>query len=141
MVFPRANDIISAWRGTSANLRARLKPTPMSNDIAPIFIIGCGRSGTSLLGEIFAAHRMVGYVYEPYDLWAAIHPATDFLRLYSNSEHHCLLDARWATSPAKRRFQRLMSPPPGFILVEKSPVNALRIGFLEAIAQALDSYT
>ena len=31
------------------------------------------------------------------------------------------------------RFQRLMSPPPNFTLIEKSPINALRIGFLEAI--------
>ena len=79
-------------------------------------------------------HPRVKYIYEPYDLWAAIHPATDFLQLYSRDEHHCLLDAGSATSLARSRFQRLMSSPPDFTLVEKSPVNALRIGFLDAIA-------
>src|SRR5690348_9780419 len=58
----------------------------------------------------------------------------DFNQLYSRGECHCLLDARSATSTTKLRFRRLMSPPSGFTLVEKSPINALRIGFLEAVA-------
>ena len=64
----------------------------------------------------------------------------------SHSSSHRLpsaLFARRAPLPARRgfgdqlarsRFQRLMSSPPDFTLVEKSPVNALRIGFLDAIA-------
>jgi Sulfotransferase family len=133
-MIPLARTLGYMVRGTRAKLRARLKPIPASDDVAPIFIIGCGRSGTTLLGELFAMHPRVSYTCEHYDYWAAIHPVTDFLQLYSHSERHCLLDARSVTSAAECRFQRLMSPLPGFILVEKSPINALRIGFLEAIA-------
>ena len=132
-ITPFARTLYYASRGTKARLRARLQPTPVPADVAPVFIIGCGRSGTSILGEALAMHPRVSYIYEPYDLWAAIHPASDFLQLYSHGEHHCLLDARFATSKARIRFQRLMSPPPNFTLIEKSPINALRIGFLEAI--------
>lgn len=132
-IIPLVRTFHYAARGTRAKLRARLKPMLAPGDMAPIFIIGCGRSGTTLLGDLFAMHPRVSYIYEPYDLWAAIDPVTDFLQLYSRGDYHCLLDARSVTSAAKNRFQRLMSPRPGLTLVEKSPINSLRIGFLEAL--------
>jgi hypothetical protein len=61
-------------------------------------------------------------------------PVTDFLQLYSRGEHHCLLRAEAVTATARRRFRRLMSAPPGFTFVEKSPINTLRIGYLDAVA-------
>jgi hypothetical protein len=118
----------------SAEARARLTRTTATGDFSPVFIIGCGRSGTTLLGEMLAVHPQVKYIYEPNDLWAAIHPATDFLQLYKRGEHHCILDSGVVTESTMIRFQRLMSPPSGFTLVEKSPTNALRLGFLNAIA-------
>jgi hypothetical protein len=132
--IPLARILYYKTLGANARLRASLKPTPASNNVAPIFIIGCGRSGTSILGEALATHPRVRYFYEPYELWAAINPVTDFLQLYSRDEHHCILDAHSASSAARIRFQRLMSPAPGFTMVEKSPINAFRIGFLEALA-------
>ncbi|MGE5134183.1 MAG: sulfotransferase family protein [Gemmatimonadota bacterium] len=123
-----------ALRGTRARIHAGLPLAPPATDRPPVFIIGCGRSGTTLLGEIFATHPQVSYRYEPYHRWAAIDPVTDFLQLYSRGGHHCLLDAGSATPAARRRFRRLMTAPPGFTLVEKSPINALRIGYLDALA-------
>jgi Sulfotransferase family len=123
-----------AARGARARVLARARIKWELNVRAPIFIIGCGRSGTTLLGELFAAHPEVRYRYEPYHLWAAMEPATDFLQLYSHGKHHCLLDASSVTATARRRFRRLMSVPHGFTFVEKSPINALRIGYLDALA-------
>jgi Sulfotransferase family len=123
-----------ATRGARARVLARV---PVKSELRyrpPIFIIGCGRSGTTVLGELFAAHPAVLYRYEPYHLWAAMDPVTDFLQLYSRGEHHCLLGADAVTSIAQRRFRRLMSAPPGFTFVEKSPINTLRIGYLDAVA-------
>lgn len=114
---------------------ARVRPTPAPGVRAPIFIIGCGRSGTTVLGRMFDAHPAVRYLYEPNHLWAAIDPATDFLQLYSRSEeHHCLLDASSVTAMTQRRFSRLMSVSPHLVLVEKNPINSLRIGYLNALA-------
>jgi hypothetical protein len=45
----------------------------------PVFIIGCGRSGTTILGQVLSAHPEVYYLFEPYHLWAAIDPMTDVL--------------------------------------------------------------
>jgi hypothetical protein len=132
--MPLTRTLVYALRATRARVLARVRPLPAWEIPAPIFIIGCGRSGTSLIGDLLAPHPAVSYLYEPYDRWAAIEPVTDFVELYSHGEHYCLLDASSATVTARRRFRRLMAPPPGFTLVEKNPINALRIGYLEAMA-------
>jgi CelD/BcsL family acetyltransferase involved in cellulose biosynthesis len=134
LIRPLARTAFYAARGARQRVRARVPPRLATGAGAPIFIIGCGRSGTTLLGELFATHPAVRYLYEPYDLWAAIQPVTDFLHLYAHGEHHCLLDAGSVTDGARRRFGRLMSARPGTTLVEKSPINALRIGYLDALA-------
>ena len=130
---PLARTAFYTLRGAAPQIRARMPISISSGDQAPIFIIGCGRSGTTLLGELFAKHPEVSYRYEPYNLWAAVDPITDFLQLYSRGEHHCLLDASSATTRAQLRFRRLMSVPAGLTLVEKNPVNALRIDYLESL--------
>jgi hypothetical protein len=104
------------------------EPTPM------IFIIGCGRSGTTLLGNMIGAHPEVSYLLEPYGVWTAISPAMDVTQVFSRGERHCLLDANSVTPEARRKFQRLMSRPPGITLVEKTPHNTWRIGYLNALA-------
>jgi hypothetical protein len=131
---PLARTAFYTLRGAKPRIRARI-PTPVSSDgQAPIFIIGCGRSGTTLLGELFAKHPEISYLYEPSHLWAAVDPITDTRQLYARGEHRCLLDASSATATAQLRFRRLMSPPTGLTLAEKSPANALRIDYLESIA-------
>jgi Sulfotransferase family len=133
-VMPLVRTTFYSIQGARADVRARLATKTFNDDFTPVFIIGSGRSGTTVLGDIFAMHPMVKYIYEPYDLWAAIQPTTDFLHLYKRGEHHCMLGADAATREARIRFQRLMRPRRGLTLVEKTPINALRIGFLDAIA-------
>jgi hypothetical protein len=133
-IRPFARTSYYAARGVWARVLARAWWLSPSHDPTPIFIIGCGRSGTTLLGELFAKHPQIFYRYEPYHLWAAIQPATDFVQIYSRGEHHCLLDGNSVTPTAQGRFQRLMSPSPGLTLVEKSPINTLRLGYLDAMA-------
>ena len=133
-VIPLVRTTFYSVQGVRAEARARLTPKTFTENFTPVFIIGSGRSGTTLLGDIFAMHPRVKYIYEPYDLWAAVHPASDFLQLYRRGEHHCMLDADAVTRETRIRFQRLMKPRPRFTFVEKTPINALRLGFLNAIA-------
>jgi hypothetical protein len=131
---PLGRTMFFAARIGWARVLARVQVESELGPPAPIFIIGCGRSGTTLLGKMFDAHPAVRYLYEPYHLWAAIEPATDFLQLFSHSEFHCLLDASAVTATAQHRFRRMMSTRSTFTLVEKNPINTLRIGYLNCLA-------
>lgn len=133
LVRPLARTSFYMMRKARAQVRASIGRPSMRNGPAPIFIIGCGRSGTTLLGELLAMHPSISYKYEPYDLWTGVDSVTDVLQLYSSGDHHCLLDATAVTDATRCRFERLFTTKPGFTLVEKSPINALRIGFLEAL--------
>src|SRR5436190_22514624 len=43
----------------------------------PIFILGIGRSGTTILGSLMSIHKDVGFLNEPKALWYSILPETD----------------------------------------------------------------
>ena len=47
------------------------------NDFAPIFIIGCGRSGTTILGKTLSKHPDIKYLNERRDLWHRAYPEFD----------------------------------------------------------------
>ena len=104
----------------------------------PVFILGCGRSGTTLLGRLLSMHDGTHYLCEPYHLWAAVDPLTDAIKLYTSGTPRAFMDASHANAGARRRFDRLLARPAGAsasdVVVEKSPINTLRIGYLEALA-------
>ncbi len=101
------------------------------------FLIGCGRSGTTILGQIFSRHNEVGYFFEPYHLWTAIDPLTDVLNLYHRLDAHFLMDASHANEEARLRFHRIFIERyfniNTKILIEKTPLNAMRIGYLNSL--------
>jgi hypothetical protein len=103
-----------------------------------VFVIGCGRSGTTLLGDMLAQHPQVVYVFEPYHLWTAVDPRTDASDFYRGSAGRCLLGDADSTPDLRRRFWRAFAPAyrrhPDKVLVEKTPINTLRIGYLNSLA-------
>ena len=134
LVRPYARTALHALRGVQARLGARVQRPMPEDSRPPIFLIGCGRSGTTLLGQLFSTHPTVRYLHEPYHFWAAVEPKTDFLQLYSRGEHHCILTEELLTPRAQRRFRCLFATKSGVTLLEKSPINAMRIGYLNAIS-------
>ncbi len=104
----------------------------------PVFLIGCGRSGTTILGNLLSQHPDVCYLFEPYHLWAAVDPMTDVLNLFHRIDACLMMNGdRW-TAAAQNRFNRLIISKQhctkATILIEKTPHNALRIGYLNALA-------
>ena len=106
--------------------------------ISPVFLIGCGRSGTTILGHILSLHPNIFYLFEPYHLWAAINPITDAINLYHRTHARCFMDESYHDETSQIRFNRLILGVSGCkninFIVEKTPLNTLRIGYLNALA-------
>ncbi|MFN2525858.1 MAG: sulfotransferase [Actinomycetota bacterium] len=96
----------------------------------PVFIVGAPRSGSSLLHSILVSSRQVGHWSgEAHEVWEAEHhPA---LRDWESN----VLEAADATPEVRARIRRqfFLATGPRRRFLEKTPRNALRIPFIEAI--------
>ncbi len=103
----------------------------------PVFIFACGRSGTTILGKLFAPHPEVCYLREPYHLWAAIDPTLDVTNLHVYTPPKLWWDVNDTTDTIRTRFARLIlgerERTGRRVLIEKTPHNIYRIGLLEAL--------
>lgn len=104
----------------------------------PIFIIGCGRSGTTIFGTVLSHHRSVTYLNEPRYIWFSSYPETDVWtrktlqrngRVYLNAS-----DVDDRKSEKLRRLFHLETVLSGHsVLIEKLPMNNFRLDFIKAI--------
>lgn len=125
-------------------LHARSRRLSLKRDVAapmdfPIaFVHGCGRSGTTILGRVLQSHPGIHYLFEPYHAWAVVDPNTDMLRLYTDGRGATIMRGEEVTEETRERFRRVILSE-GVrsgrgLLVEKTPINALRLGYLEILA-------
>lgn len=103
----------------------------------PAFVIGCGRSGTTILGTVLSHHPAVTYLNEPRELWVRAIPAADIWTPEARARGGALaLDAAAAGWTARRRLRRLLAKRVARSgrprLVEKLPINSFRLGFIDA---------
>lgn len=99
----------------------------MNQPRPPIILFGNTRSGTSVIQQVLAAHPDVAAWYEPRNLWQYADPG----------RNHDEFDEHDATEKVKRyvrqRFLEYQNENGGRIIVEKTPVNVLRIPYVRAI--------
>lgn len=88
-------------------------------------IVGCARSGTSILGELVASHPDVTYIFEAHHFWESLGTGVD-------GSHR--LEAAHATPDVQARVRDWFRAQgaPGRMIAEKTPRNILRIPFLRA---------
>ncbi len=104
----------------------------------PIFIVGCGRSGTTILGDTLAIHTSVTYLNEYRQLWADAYPATDVWSESARQRAGRLDLTESACTPQRNRrllvnfyCETYATGRPR--LVEKLPINSFRLPFLDAV--------
>ncbi len=89
-------------------------------------IMGCARSGTSILGELIASHPEVKYKHEAHAIW-------DKAGLGENESHR--LTAAHATLEVARLIRKKFEEEKGESLwfAEKCPRSVLRVPFIRAV--------
>lgn len=73
----------------------------------PVFILGTGRSGTTILGILLSMHREVGFLNEPKALWHSAFAEEDLIGSYSSGSANYRLGRKDATQRVKRDMLRL----------------------------------
>ncbi len=103
----------------------------------PIFILGTGRSGTTILGVVLSMHKDVGYLNEPKAIWHLIHPHEDIIGNYSLNHVKYRLTAEEATNEmcqrAAQMFGAYLSATGSKRLVDKYPELIFRVDFVKDI--------
>jgi len=105
-----------------------------------VFLTGCGRSGTTILGEALGRHPDVRFLNDRFDLWIHDLPMTDVWGLNPQDAGRtgakiamCFsdLDDPAVRSGVERIRERLERERGGArVLIEKTAINNFRLGFL-----------
>ncbi len=114
------------------------KRLPLLNKVKrPIFIVGTGRSGTTILGLVLSIHRDVGFLNEPKALWHTIYPYEDLIGSYSCETARYQLSAEDVTDEiiqsAHRLFGAYLIAVASKRVVDKYPELIFRTAFVREI--------
>lgn len=92
----------------------------------PIVVVGAPRSGTTLLGRLLEAHPALFHVKEPRLTWRFGNDGKSDMLAPEDARPEVRRHIRTAFAAAVRQGQRSR-------LIEKTPSNSLRMGFVEAV--------
>jgi hypothetical protein len=125
----------AAVRRRACRLACRLGKRPVLD--RPVFIIGCGRSGTTALGHVISVHPSVTYLNERKHLWTSAYPVTDLWSTRSRARGGRLELTEADLTPEGTRelianFHCETVVFGGPRIVEKFPANNFRLPFLDA---------
>lgn len=119
--------------GGYSKLHMSLSQQP--SELKTVFIVGCGRSGSSLLGKLLSAHPKILFLNEPREVWMQAFPEFDVWsvkakdrggKLKLSESHACT----YRTSQLTSILKTIASKVGKSVLLEKTPENAFRLEWL-----------
>lgn len=104
---------------------------------SPVFVLGTGRSGTTVLGLLLSMHKQVGFLNEPKALWHCLYPSEDLIGSYTNVPASYRLDSDAVGPRVVKKAQRLFGAylfwSCSSRVVDKYPELIFRVPFVRAI--------
>ncbi len=104
----------------------------------PVFIVGCGRSGTTIFGTALSCHPQITFLNEARQLWRSCYPVTDIWSIRARDSGGKLVLTKDDANPKSNRklhrlfrLETLKTKRP--VLVEKLPINNFRLPFIYEI--------
>lgn len=103
----------------------------------PIFIVGTGRSGTTILGLLMSMHKDVGFLNEPKALWHSIYPWEDLIGSYYRGPAQYRLKSEDASpeviSAVHKLYGAFLTSTCSSRVVDKYPELIFRLSFVKEI--------
>ena len=125
------NPIVFALLGIAKHL-----PPPKKIE-KPIFIIGTGRSGSTILGIVLSMHKDIGFLNEPKALWHSAYGGEDLIGSYSRNAARYRLGAEDATPEVKQAMHRMfgwyLAATGSRRVADKYPELIFRVPFVREI--------
>jgi hypothetical protein len=119
-------------RESIKNILFKLKKR--SYAFSPVFIIGCGRSGTTILGNTLSQHPQIKYLNERRDLWHRSYPEFDIWNK-NMQESKIYADGKDVVNEKNNILYHLFFREQvlgnATVLLEKLPINSFRLKFIE----------
>jgi len=120
-------------RTSSMKVLARV---PFRGSYEIVHVLGCGRSGTTIIGNAIGLDKDILYLNEPYYYWYNVSSRTDFGNLLGK-DGVCWLTPRDVKPPQRQRARRMLATLSALrrkrYVVEKTPINSLRVDWLLAL--------
>jgi hypothetical protein len=117
--------------------RRRVRLPAGAQPASPVFIVGMGRTGSTVLGKVLSMHRDVTFLNEPKLLWHVAFPHEDLIGSYSRGPAHYRLDASHVDDGVRDRARHLhrwaLALTDARRVVDKYPALVFRIPFVKAI--------
>ncbi len=115
-----------------------IKRLPMPRKVvSPVFVLGTGRSGTTILGKVLGMHRDMLFLNEPKAMWHSACVLDDVMGSYQLGEASYTLDSTQADEATSRAIRRIYSyallvTGSGRVL-DKYPEMIFRVPFVRAV--------
>lgn len=104
---------------------------------SPVYIVGMGRSGTTVLGTTLAMHHDVGFLNEPKAMWSFVYPEEDLIGSYRLAPGRYVLDERNVSDRVREKTIRLFGAYLKYTnsarLLDKYPEMIFRTEFIQSI--------
>lgn len=103
---------------------------------SPIFIVGTGRSGTTILGAVLSIHSDIAFLNEPKAIWFAEHSSDDLVGSYSASGGSYRIDCNDALTSdytVKGAYGVILKLTNTKRIVDKYPELVFRLNYVSSL--------